>query len=901
MSALPPVGSPRVLFVIDLAGYVFRAYHAVAPLSSPSGEPTHATFGTLSMLTRLINERKPTLLAAAMDSKAPSFRREIDPNYKANRPPPPEDLSVQMTRCRELVEAFGIKVWQQEGIEADDIIASVVRIARQNGVPVVIVSGDKDLMQLVGDGVLMWDTMHNKVYGPAEVEAKFGVGPAVLRDLLALTGDSSDNVPGVPSVGPKTATKLLSEFGDLNNLYANLDKVSHTRLRETLQRHRDAAYLSLNLVTLRDGIGVAFDEAELAFETRANRPALRQLYRQLGFTRQLESLGEEEPSAGAAGPIATEYTTVLTEDQLRQMVEQCRRSSVFALDTETTSTNAMLARLVGLSVSPAEGEAYYVPLTHDRLGGPKQLPLSVVRDALAPLLSVATPAKVGHNLKYDEIVLRRHGFPPLQGVRCDTMIASYLIDPESTHGLKDVAERELGIAMTTFEEVTSKGRGADADFASVEVGKASEYACADADMTLRLGMKLGPKIDTLGLRSLQDDIELPLSLVLTEMEMHGVLVDASHLGRLGRSLESQMMMLEGRAKDEAGRDFNVNSPRQLETILFDKLKLRVVKKTKTGRSTDASVLEALADDHALVGTILELRQLAKLKGTYIDALPKLVHPETKRIHTRFNQTVAATGRLSSSDPNLQNIPIRTELGRAIRAAFIAPPGYLIVSADYSQIELRVLAHLSGDRMLVEAFQTADDVHVRTAMELFGVERSAVTEGQRRQAKTINFGVIYGMGEVSLGKRLGIDRGEAAQFIARYFERYEGVRKFMESTLSEAREHGMVKTLLGRPRYLPDLRSPNGQLRAQAERVAGNTPIQGTAADILKVAMVKLREPVVQGARMVLTVHDELVFEVPEQAVEEATARIREAMEHAVKLSVPLVVDARAGKTWAEAH
>ncbi len=897
MTALPPPGTARTLFVIDLSGYVFRAYHAVAPLSSPSGEPTHATFGTVNMLAKLIETRKPTLLAAAMDSREPSFRKQIAPDYKANRPPPPEDLSLQMNRCREIVEAHGITIWQQDGVEADDLIATAVRRARARDIPVVIVSADKDLMQLVTPQVVQWDPARDKVYGPQEVEAKFGVSPDRLRDLLALTGDTSDNVKGVPSIGPKTAAKLLADFGDIDNLYASLDRIERVKLREALAAHRNDAYLARRLVTLRDDLEIRFDETDLAFGRRMDLDRLLQIYTSLGFVRLAEAIQRMAPRK----QIETRYTTVLTSADLQRAVARCEQSDAFAIDTETDSTDPMRARLVGLSLSAADGEAFYVPLTHDYLGAPNQLPIDEVRAALNPLLAAERPAKIGHNLKFDEIVLRRHGFEPIRAIASDTMIASYLLDPEGSHGLKDLAKRELGITMTTFEDLVGKSKTSEDTFSAVDVDKAAAYACADADMTRRLASHFAPKIDERGLRSLHDDVELPLSSVLVDMQMTGVLVDVSKLAALGRSVEAQLGELEALARKQAGRDFNVNSPRQLESILFDELRLRVVKRTKTSRSTDASVLEALAEDHELVGTILEHRQLSKLKSTYIDALPKLVHPHTGRIHTQFNQTVAATGRLSSSDPNLQNIPVRTDLGRAIREAFIAPDGYLIVSADYSQIELRVLAHLSNDHSLVTAFRDGDDVHLRTAMQLFGVDRAQVTPDQRRHAKTINFGVIYGMGEVALGKRLGIPREEAAKFISTYFERYEGVRTFMEETLRQARQTQMVTTLLNRPRHLPDLRSANPQLRAQAERIAGNTPIQGSAADILKLAMVRLRDPVVPDARMILTVHDELVFEVPADRVDEATARIRAAMQGVIDLRVPLIVDIGVASNWAGAH
>ena len=896
---LPPPGSADVLYVVDLSGYVFRAYHAIAPLSSPSGEPTHATYGTTSMLNRMLADRSPVLLAVAMDSKTPSFRKAIDPAYKANRPPPPEDLSIQMTRCREIVEALGIDVWQNDEFEADDLIATGVRLALAEGLRVVIVSADKDLMQLVGGSVVMWDTMRNKVYGPPEVQEKFGVPPHQMRDLLALTGDTSDNIKGVPSVGPKTAAKLLAQFDTLEGVLANVDAVKG-KLKENLTAHRESAVLSQRLVTLRDDVEMTFDRDALAYQERMDAPRLAATYSELGFTRWLETL-QREQLVLAAKARDTRYEAVLDRVTLERVVEGCRQAGRFAIDTETDSTVAMRAALVGVSLSFAADEAYYVPIGHMYLGAPKQLPLEMVREVVGPLLSDPSVGKVGHHLKYDETVLRRHGFPVMVGILADTMIESYLLDPEATHRLKDLAKRELGVEMTTFEQATGQKTSADVSFGAVPMERAVPYAAADADLTLQLHEKQWPLIVERGLESLLTDVEVPLSQVLVDTEMNGVLVEVEQLAALGARMQEQMTALEAKAKEEAGRDFNVGSPRQLETILFDELKLPVIKKTKTARSTDAGVLEALADAHPLVSTILELRQLAKLKSTYVDTLPTLVHPETGRIHTQFNQGVAATGRLSSSDPNLQNIPIRTEEGRLIRRAFIAPPGYVILSADYSQIELRVLAHLAHDEVLIDSFRRGEDVHTRTAMEIFGVGADEVTSERRRQAKTINFGVIYGMGELALAKRLGIQRQEAAQFIQTYFERYEGVRRFMDETLETARKGQAVRTILGRYRYLPDLRSANRQLRAQAERIAGNTPIQGSAADLLKLAMVRLRAPVVPGARMILTVHDELVFEIPEDHVDEAKQRVKEAMEGVMQLDVPLVVDAGTGKNWAEAH
>ncbi len=900
MTDLPPAGDPDTLYIVDLSGYVFRAYHAITPLSSPAGEPSHATYGTVSMLNRMIGEQAPKLLAVAMDSKLPSFRKDLDEDYKANRPPPPEDLSVQMERVRSIVETMGICVWQQDGMEADDLIGTAVRRASAEGIRVVIVSADKDLTQLVSPTVVMWDTMRNKVYGLEEVKAKHGVAPDKMRDLLALTGDSSDNIKGIPSVGPKTAAKLLEQFGSIEGIYEGLDQVKGKKLKENLENHRQAAELAVRLVSLREDLDIAFDRESLDYRRRGDLGKLERIYTELGFTRMLEAMKPQQ-ALGFDEPRQTKYAAVLSEEALAVAARACHEAGIFAIDTETDDRDPMRAKLVGISLSSKENEGWYIPVAHGYEGAPPQLALDLVRETLQPLLVSEEVKKVGHHLKFDETVLRRHGFGPLRGIATDTMMESYLLDPESSHGLKELAKREIGVTMTTFDEVTDQKRSRGKTFDQVEIDAAVPYACADADLSLQLHRKLGPRVEQMGLRSLLQDVEVPLSQVLTDMEMAGVLIDVQRLTSIGKMMQGRMAELEARAKEQAGRDFNVNSPRQLESILFDELELPVKKRTKHARSTDASVLEALADAHPLVGTIWELRQVAKLHGTYVEALPKLVHPETQRIHARFNQSVAATGRLSSSDPNLQNIPVRTEEGRAIREAFIAPAGNLLVSADYSQVEIRILAHLSRDDVLLDAFRRNEDVHTRTAMEIFGVPEDQVTSGQRRQAKTINFGVIYGMGELALSKRLGIERDLAREFIDTYFRRYEGVQRFMEETLEAARKGEAVRTLLGRYRYLPDLRSPNPRLRAQAERIAGNTPIQGSAADLLKLAMVRLREPVVPGALMILTVHDELVFEVPRDHLEEAKGRIREGMESVVDLAVPLIVDVGEGRNWAEAH
>ncbi|WP_438025918.1 DNA polymerase I [Sorangium sp. So ce233] len=895
-TALPPAGAPDVLYLIDLSGYVFRAYHAISPLSSPSGEPTHATFGTVAMLTKLVDERKPAYLGVAMDPGGKTFRDDLDPRYKAHRPPPPPDLGVQMNRCREIVEAYRIPIFIHEGLEADDLIAVAVARAKERGLRVVIASSDKDLMQLVDeDRVMLWDAMRDKVYGHPEVVAKFGVPPEQVRDLLALVGDSSDNVPGVPGVGLKTAAELLAQFGSLASLYARLDEVKKPRIRESLKQHEADALLSQKLVTLDGAAPVTLDLETLRYGG-ADTGKLRELFTELGFSRFLKSVRAPEPAARAAT-----YRVIATREELETFARSARAAGRLALDMHATSREPMSAHVCGVALACEPGQAVYVPLGHRYLGAPVQLSMSDIDAVLGPLLADPELPKVGHDVKFCEVILLRHRIG-LVGVAFDTMLASYLLDPEAKNQLHELAERELGAKMQTLDEVVPKRRGqAQRALDEIELGEASSYGAAFADVALSLTDKLRPRLRAERLEDLLVQIELPLAAVLAEMELTGVLCDPQALAQLGAQMTTELAALEAKAREMVGHDINLASPKQLEAVLFDELKLRSQRKTKTGRSTDADVLETLSEDHPFPGVVLEHRVIAKLKGTYVDALPRLVHPVTGRIHTRWGQAVAATGRLSSQDPNLQNIPIRTELGRMIRRAFVAPPGSVIVSADYSQIELRVLAHLSKDPVLVDAFRTGQDVHVRTAMEIFGVDEAGVTDEMRRRSKTINFGVIYGMGESALAKRLDISRAEAARFIDAYFARYRGVHEFMERTMAEAKRSESVRTLLGRRRLLPDLRSSDRMRRAQAERIAQNTPIQGTAADLLKLAMVRVPRPVVPGARMVLTVHDELAFEVPADAVDEAKAKVREAMESVFPLDVPLVVDIGHGPTWADAH
>ena len=906
-TTLPPPGDPKALYVLDLSGYVFRAYHAVAPLSNSKGEPTFATLGVTNMLHALVRNQRPHLLAVAMDSVKPTFRHEMYTEYKANRPPAPPDLAVQMARCRQVAEAYAIPVLQSEGVEADDLLATCVAEARKRGLFTVICSGDKDLLQLVDDDVIMWDAMRSRIFGAAEVKEKWGVAPNRVRDLLALMGDSSDNVPGVAHVGEKTAVKLLTEFDTLDGVYQNLDKVKG-KTREYLTLHEADARLSQQLVSLKSDVPMHFDVEKLVYGGY-ERATVRALFEDLEFTRLVAAIDAEDAKAAATGSEAAApagpavYESVLTTDALDEAVAQCRATGWFSVDTETTSLNTSVAVLVGISLSWKPGLGVYIPFGHRVLGDPTQLDRTLVLDKLRPLFADASVKKVGQNIKYDDIVLRRAGVP-VRGYDFDTMLASYLIDPERhTHKLDEISKSELGYEMVSYESVTKVGKGKQITFDEVDIARATRYAAEDAEVVSRLQERLRPRLDSEALTGLLRDVEIPLALLLGRIEEHGVLVNADHLKAMSKVAGAEVVKLEAEAHALAGHPFNVNSPKQLEAILFDELKLPVVKKTKTGRSTDAEVLEELASQHALPHKILEVRSLTKLIGTYLDALPLMIDA-TGRVHSSFNQAVAATGRLSSADPNLQNIPIRTPLGREIRRAFVAPEGCYILSADYSQIELRVLAHLSGDPILVDAFKSGDDVHIRTAMEIFKVARGDVSKEMRAKAKTTNFAVIYGQGESSLAKKLGITRDEAAEFIEKYFQTFATLRRYLDDVVAKARTGEGVRTLLGRRRFLPDLHSSNRALRLTAERVAQNTPIQGTAADIIKLAMLRVDERLTAeklATKMVSTVHDELVFEVPEGEKERVGPMVKETMEGVMKLDVPLVVECGWGKNWGDAH
>jgi DNA polymerase-1 len=894
VEALPDKGDPKTIYVIDISSYVFRAYHALPPLSNSKGEPTHAVAGVSSMLLKLLREREPQTVIVAMDSKEGSFRKELFEDYKANRPPAPPDLRQQMIRVREIVDAWGMSPIEAAGFEADDIIATLVRKAREEGLRVVIVSADKDLLQLVGDDVVMYDTMRNKVFGVEETREKFGVEPGQVRDLLALMGDSSDNVPGVPSVGQKTAAKLLSEHESLEGIYENLDGITRKALKQKLADHQQDAITSRELVTLREDAPVDTKVVTRAYGG-GDTAALRNIFSELELTRLLAQL---EPAPVVEG----HYETITSAEGLMRVASAIRDAGSFALYSVMDVDDPIRGELVGIAASWLESVSAYIPLGHRYIGAPDLLSWDEADPVLAPLLENSLIPKLTL-AKRETVFWARRGVT-LRGVQFDPSLASYLLDPaRHAHRLEDVARQELDGELSEEETVRGKGKKA-LDWDEVEIEPVAQYANERADYTFRLSELLTPRMHEGEFERLFYEIELPLAGVLATMELTGIRVDVTLLEELSTEADAELETLHTRCTELAGHDFNVSSPRQLETILFDELELPVIKKTKTARSTDHGVLEDLALLHPLPEAILEYRSVSKLKSTYLDALPREVNPDTGRIHTRYNQLVAATGRLSSSDPNLQNIPIRTKMGRRVRDAFIPAEGWSMLAADYSQIELRVLAHLSRDPALVEAFSRGDDVHVQTACALFGVAPDEVTKHMRGQAKTVNFAVIYGQTQFALARNLKIERSEAKRYIDAFFDQYAGVKSFLDEVVEQARANGFVTTLLGRRRTLPDIRSKNHNLRAAAERIARNTPIQGTAADMMKVAMVLIQQDLEKQrleSRMVLTVHDELVFESPPNEQEVLESLVLDRMQNAVPLSVPLPVEAAWGTSWGAAH
>ncbi|QIB65675.1 DNA polymerase I [Kineobactrum salinum] len=904
--------APVPIVLVDGSSYLYRAYHALPPLNNSKGEPTGAVKGVISMLRRLCKDYPESPVAVVFDAKGKTFRDELFEQYKAHRPPMPDDLRAQVEPIHAIVRAMGLPLICEPGVEADDVIGTLARQASSKGRPVVISTGDKDMAQLVDPNVTLVNTMTGTCMDEAGVLQKFGIPPALIIDLLALMGDKIDNIPGVPGVGEKTALALLQGLGRLDDIYAALDKVALLDFRGAktmaakLQAEKERAYLSYMLATIKTDVPLQ-ECPDTLCNGVPDSEALQELYSRLEFRSWLEELLDSPGAAPSVQPVPAElnWELLTTATDLERWLQRLASAELFAFDTETTSLNYMEAEIVGLSFAVSAGEAAYVPLAHDYLGVPEQLDRDSVLAQLRPLLEDPNRAKLGQNLKYDASVLANHGIT-LRGICHDTMLESYVLDSTATrHDMDSLALKYLGHRTIHFQDIAGKG-AKQLTFNQIKLEEAGPYAAEDADVTLRLHQTLWPRLQALsGPVSVYRDIEIPLVPVLSRIERTGALLSRELLQRHSAELGQRLQALELEAYELAGQQFNLGSPKQLGEILFEILALPVLRKTPKGApSTAEEVLAELALDYPLPKVLLEHRGLSKLKSTYTDKLPEMINPRTGRIHTSYHQAVAATGRLSSADPNLQNIPIRTEEGRRIRQAFIAPPGYRIVAADYSQIELRIMAHLSADEGLLAAFRSGQDVHRATAAEVFGVELEQVSAEQRRKAKAINFGLIYGMSAFGLGRQLHLGRNEAQQYIDRYFERYPGVQQYMDRTRAAAREQGYVETLFGRRLYLPEINARN-KMRAQAaERTAINAPMQGTAADIIKQAMLTVDQWLQEGtvnARMVMQVHDELVLEVAEAEVAEVCSRLCELMSGAAELAVPLLVEAGSGKNWDEAH
>ncbi len=886
----------KTLYLVDGSAYIYRAYHAVAPLTNSKGVPTNAVFGFVNMLRRLIKEKDPQYLAIAFDSRGPVFRHEIYKDYKANRPPMPDDLVPQIPYIKSFVKGSNISMLEEEMFEADDIIASLVKRMTEQGHKVVVVSGDKDLLQLVNDQVVMFDPMKNKEFDSTEVLKKYNIAPVDLLDYFALIGDSSDNVPGVPGVGPKTALKLISEFGSLDGLYENVEGLKKSKMKEKIIDNKDMAYLSKKLIRLKEDINVSINIQDFAVSA-GDDEQLSDLYQELGFNSLLQSVKKcaDVPTEG--------FHLIEDERQLDEIANKIKSSDVLVIDTETTSLDTKKAELVGISLCVGLEEAWYVPVGHRNEDGSyvdAQISQQKIKSFLEPFLLSDDLAKLGHNLKYDySIILNTLGVR-LSGPLLDTMIAAYLIDPaRRTYKLDDLCF-EQNLQLTPFSEVVGNDKREES-FAYVDMKKATHYSCEDIYGCLVLWQQYEKQLKENNLIDLFAGMEMKVVAILAEMERKGVCLDANVLQSLSVEFKQKISDLEKRIYDLAGEEFNINSPKQLGAILFEKLKLPHGRKTKTGYSTDVKVLEKLAPKHDLPASVLEYRTLAKLQSTYVEKLGGLIDKDSGRVYTSFNQTVTATGRLSSSNPNLQNIPIRSDDGNRIRKAFVPDNDMVFLSADYSQIDLRVLAHYSQDKALLHAFNHGDDIHDSTAREIFSNPLFIAPE-MRRVAKSINFGIVYGMSSFGLSNQLGLGRKEAQTFIDRYFAHYSGVKKFMEEIIEEARQNGFVTTLCNRRRLLPDINAKNKNVRDFAERIALNTPIQGTAADIIKLAMIEVDKVIEKeglAARMLLQIHDELVFELPESEVEETKKHVQLAMESALKLDVPLVVNFEVGRNLAK--
>ncbi|MBI1731341.1 MAG: DNA polymerase I [Gammaproteobacteria bacterium] len=894
----------KKLVLVDGSYYLFRAFFALKDrLSNSAGEPTGAMFGVMNMLRKLLADQRPDYFAVVFDPKGDTFRNEMYAAYKANRPAIDPDLAAQIAPLQEIIAALGLPLLVIDGVEADDVIATLARRAAEHGIETLISTGDKDLAQIVTDDIRLINTMTGVVLDPAGVKDKYGVAPSQIVDYLTLVGDASDNVPGVTGVGPKTAAKWLAEYGTLDRIVAEADNI-RGRIGENLRGAIPLLPLTRQLVTLKTDVGLPVQPENL-LRTAPDGARLQPLlsrYELRGWSDAADPAPAPQPAA--TGPNA-DYETVLDVKALEKWVARLRDADLIAVDTETTGLDPMTARLVGISFCVHPGAAAYVPVAHDYPGAPPQLPAAQALELLRPVLETEQPGKLGHNLKYDLSVFARHGVS-LSGLCHDSMLQSYVLDSAgSRHDMDSLAEKRLGRRTIHYEDVT--GRGArQIPFNQVAIDAATAYAAEDADVTLSLHERQWPLLlATPGLRAVYEQLEMPLVPVLSRMERNGVRIDCDMLRTQGLELARRMSEIERQAHAAAGQPFNIGSPKQIQQILYEKMNLPVREKTSTGQpSTAESALQTLAEDHELPRLILDHRMLSKLKSTYIDRLPDQVNRDTGRVHTSYHQAVAATGRLSSSDPNLQNIPIRTSEGRRIRQAFVAEPGNVLVAADYSQIELRIMAHVSGDARLVQAFARDEDVHRLTAAEVFGTEPEAVTAEQRRAAKAINFGLIYGMSPFGLARQLGIERGAAKEYVDRYFQRYPAVREFMDRTRRDARDRGYVETVFHRRLYLPDINVRDSARRQYAERTAINAPMQGTAADIIKRAMIDIDAMLPRrfpGTRMIMQVHDELVFETPEQDAAALRAAVAEVMSGAAQLSVPLAVDTGVGRNWDEAH
>ncbi len=898
----------KPLILVDGSSYLYRAFHALPELANSQGQQTGAVYGVINMLRKLIKDYQPELMAVIFDARGKTFRDDLYAEYKANRPPMPSELSEQVEPLLEIIKSMGLPLLQVSGVEADDVIGTLAVQAAAAGIDTVISTGDKDMAQLVNERVTLINTMSNTRMDREAVIEKFGVPPERIIDYLALMGDSVDNIPGVPKVGPKTAAKWLNEYGTLDDVIAQADSIKG-KVGDNLRDSLEQLPLSYQLATIKCDVALEETPDNLKI-TSENSENLRDLFTRMNFNtwlRQLEGgdTQQTEEVADIPATVTGEYETVLDKTAFDKWLKQLNDAALFAFDTETTSLNYMQAEIVGVSFSVEPGKAAYVPLAHDYPGAPDQLDRETILNQLKPLLEDKNKAKLGHHLKYDRNVLANHGIT-LDGIAYDTMLESYVLDSiASRHDLDSLAKKYLNHENIKFEHVAGKGVK-QLTFNQVGLEEATPYAAEDADICLQLHNIFWPKLKKQkSVVPVFNDIEVPLIPVLSDMEQTGVKVDTEMLIKQSHELASRMLELEQDAYELAGEAFNLASPKQIQAILYGKQGLPVLAKTPKGApSTAEAVMQELALDYPLPKKILDYRSLSKLKSTYTDRLPEQVCPHTGRVHTSYHQAVAATGRLSSSDPNLQNIPIRTEEGRRIRQAFIPEPGYRMLAADYSQIELRIMAHLSGDEGLLVAFSAGEDIHRATAGEVFGVAPDKVTMDQRRSAKAINFGLIYGMSAFGLAKQLGIKRGEAQSYVDLYFERYPGVKAYMEKTREQAREQGFVETLFGRRLYLPEINARNGQRRQAAERTAINAPMQGTAADIIKRAMLAVdhwlsnEQP---DVRMIMQVHDELVFEVIEAQLESATTKICSLMEQAAELAVPLIVEAGVGSNWDEAH